>query len=70
VNDELEMTWSEAVVAYFKVLFQHLPGGTEENNEKVNQDKWSLGQYLNPGCREYKAGVLPTQPRGLICDFR
>jgi hypothetical protein len=27
--------WKEAIVAEFKVLFQHLPEGNEENHEKV-----------------------------------
>jgi hypothetical protein len=34
VSDELERMWKEAVMAYFKVLSRHFPGGTEENHEK------------------------------------
>jgi hypothetical protein len=34
VNDDLESVWNEAAVSYFKVLFWHLTGGTEENHEK------------------------------------
>jgi hypothetical protein len=33
MNDGLERMWKEAVVAYFKVLSRHLPGGTEESHE-------------------------------------
>jgi hypothetical protein len=33
-NNELEMELNEAVVASFKVLSRHLPGGTEENQDK------------------------------------
>jgi hypothetical protein len=33
-GDELERMWMEAVMALFKVLFLHLPGGTEENHKK------------------------------------
>jgi hypothetical protein len=33
VNDELERTWKEPVVAYLNVLFCHSPGETEENHE-------------------------------------
>jgi hypothetical protein len=33
MNNELERTWNEAAAASFKVLFQHLPGGTEINHE-------------------------------------
>jgi hypothetical protein len=32
----LGIMWKEAAVAYFKVIFQHMPLGTEENNEKPN----------------------------------
>jgi hypothetical protein len=34
MNKELEGTWKEAVMACFKILYQHLPAGTEENDEK------------------------------------
>jgi hypothetical protein len=34
VSNELERMWKEAVVAYFKVLSLHFPGGNEENLEK------------------------------------
>jgi hypothetical protein len=34
MNDELERTGKEVVVAWFKALFQHLSGRTEENHEK------------------------------------
>jgi hypothetical protein len=33
-DDEFERMWKEAVVASFKVLFQHLPVGTDENQDK------------------------------------
>ena len=32
--------WKEAVVTYFEVLFQHLPGGTEDNHDK-SEKGWS-----------------------------
>jgi hypothetical protein len=34
MNNELESTWKEAVLAYFKVLCQYLPGESKENHEK------------------------------------
>jgi hypothetical protein len=34
VNNDLGRTWKQAIVDYFKVLFQILPGGTGENHEK------------------------------------
>jgi hypothetical protein len=44
-----------------KVTSQYLAGKTEEKHENLNQDSQSLGRYLNPGPREYEAGVLTTQ---------
>jgi hypothetical protein len=38
MNNILESTWKETVVAYFKVLFQNLPGGTEKIHGNFNQD--------------------------------
>jgi hypothetical protein len=35
MNDELERTWKETVIAYFKVISQHLPGGTEKNKKSI-----------------------------------
>jgi len=36
--------WEEAVITYIKVLSQHLPGGTEENDEIELHDVYkSLG---------------------------
>jgi len=40
-NFELEMTWKEEVVAYFKVLSQRLLGWTEENNVKLQDSQLS-----------------------------
>jgi hypothetical protein len=33
--DGLESIWKEAIVAYFKVLSRHVPGGTEKNHEAL-----------------------------------
>jgi hypothetical protein len=35
MNDELERMCKEGVMAYFKVLCQNLPGGTEENHKNT-----------------------------------
>jgi len=40
VSYELENAWKEAVLAHFKLLAQHLPGGLEENHDKP-QSGWS-----------------------------
>jgi hypothetical protein len=37
------MMWKELVMTYFKVTPQRLPGGTEENDEKLSQASLSLG---------------------------
>jgi hypothetical protein len=34
VNGELEGMWKEAIMASFKVLYWHLPRGTEESDRK------------------------------------
>jgi hypothetical protein len=34
VNGDFERVWEESVVAYFKIISQHLPAGTEKNNNK------------------------------------
>jgi hypothetical protein len=55
VNDELERTWKEAVVAQFKALSRNSHGGNEENH-----DSRSPGRNLNPGHPEYEAGVTQS----------
>jgi hypothetical protein len=36
MNNELERMWKEAVMTYFKVLSQKMPGGTEGNHENLS----------------------------------
>jgi hypothetical protein len=56
MNDELGATWKEAVVAYFKVLFQHMPSCTDESTVKLGhynktQDLPNMKQeYKQPNC--------------------
>jgi hypothetical protein len=38
VNYELERSWEDVVRTYFKVLSQHLHGGTEEKYEKPDEN--------------------------------
>jgi hypothetical protein len=45
------------------VLSQHLLGGTEKNNEKL-QDSQPVDRGFNPGASEYEVGLLTSQPRG------
>jgi hypothetical protein len=34
MNNELEKVWKKVIIAYFKILYWQLPGGTEENHKK------------------------------------
>jgi hypothetical protein len=56
-------------VALFKALPPHLPGETEESNEKLIQVSWSSGRDLILGPSEYDAEMLSTRPRHsvLVC---
>jgi hypothetical protein len=54
--------WKEPIVAHFKVLSQHLPGGTEESHERTQNSRFP-GRDLNPGSPKHEAGVLITRPR-------
>jgi hypothetical protein len=38
---ELERMWKEAIVAEFKVVFQHVPGGAEKSTKTLSQDSQS-----------------------------
>jgi hypothetical protein len=37
VSNEFERMWDENFMAYFKVLAQHLSGGTEENHKNLSE---------------------------------
>jgi hypothetical protein len=50
------------VVAYFKVLSQHLHGEAEKTTNTC-QNSRSPDRDLNPGLPAWKAGVLTTGPR-------
>jgi hypothetical protein len=62
VNDEVERTWKETIMASFKVLSQHFSGGIEENQDIFNQRRRSLGQDSNQGSPKYETGILATRP--------
>jgi hypothetical protein len=44
----------------FKVLSQHLPGGTEKTHKNISQDSHYPGRDLNPETSEYEAEVSIT----------
>jgi hypothetical protein len=62
VYSELEKMWKEVVMAKFKVLSWHIPGGTEEIHKNLSQDSQCPSRNLNPVPPENKAGVLSTRP--------
>jgi hypothetical protein len=49
-------------VAYFKVLCQYSPGGTEKNHEKPQSVYPVVGVDLNPGPSKYEEVLLSTRP--------
>jgi hypothetical protein len=55
---EHERIGTEAVVAYFKVLFWHSLSGTEENHETFCQTSVYMGRDLNRVSPEYKSIAL------------
>jgi hypothetical protein len=50
----------KVVVATFKIISRYVPGGTEENDEDL-RDNRSLSRDLNPRSRKYEAGVPTSQ---------
>jgi hypothetical protein len=61
--------WEKVVVAYFKVLFQHLFEGTEENRVSPRGSQ-SLGSDLNDGHPEYNHSGMMFSPKHqcVICS--
>jgi hypothetical protein len=63
MKNKLQIMLKEAVVAYFKVLPQHLPGRTEESHGNLSQDSRPPGRDLNQRSLEYETGVLTARSR-------
>jgi hypothetical protein len=38
----IERERNKTVMAYFKILYQHLPGSHEENYENLSHDSWLM----------------------------
>jgi hypothetical protein len=62
VNNELERTWKEAVVALFKVLFRHWAWGTEESIENFSQDSRCPDRDSKRASPEYGLEALLREP--------
>jgi hypothetical protein len=58
VNNELERTWKEAVIAYFKILSCHFLEELIKIMKKFSQDSSCGGQDLNQAPPEYKSEAL------------
>jgi hypothetical protein len=56
----------EEIMAYFKALSQHLPGGIKETHENLGQDSQSLSSDSKLGPPKYETEVLTTQPQRLL----
>jgi hypothetical protein len=52
------------VLIYLKLLYSHLPGGTEKTTK--TQDSWDTSRDVKSGSPEYE-GMLTTQP---VCSFQ
>jgi hypothetical protein len=50
--------WEEEVAAYFKLLSQYLPGGSEGNHKNLSQDSQSPANIRTRVFREYETGLL------------
>jgi len=66
VNGDFEQVWKDSVVAYFKILSQHLPGGTEKNKTKTR-----VRIICVPGRGGVRNGFTPraSQKRHLACHL-
>jgi hypothetical protein len=62
VKYESERICKKAVVAQFKVISRHAPGGTKIITKTLSQDSRSSGRDLKPGRPEYEARVFTTRP--------
>jgi hypothetical protein len=49
MNNELERTWKEAIVAIVEVPSRHFPEETEENHENLSHDSRSPGPRFQIG---------------------
>jgi hypothetical protein len=58
VNNELDMTWKKVVVEQIKMLFRHLPAGTE--TIKKNLDSRLPGRDSYRALPKFNSGALPV----------
>jgi hypothetical protein len=56
----------EMVSDMFKILSEHVSGGTEENHENVSDISRPLSQESNPALDEHETGLLTTRQQYLV----
>jgi hypothetical protein len=59
VTNELESMWKESALAYFKALYQKLPGGTVGNYENLGEDSRCAGRDSNNAPSQYMSKAAP-----------
>jgi hypothetical protein len=62
--------WKEVVMMYFKELFQHFPGGTDETHGNFNQYSWYPGRGSNRASPEYKREALPLESTSSVHEIQ
>jgi hypothetical protein len=67
LNNRMRSIWKDVVVILFKVLYQYLPRGTEEDHEMSEYP--ASGLRFEPGVFQYEAGVLPIQSQYSVSIF-
>jgi hypothetical protein len=58
VNDKLEMFWKKAVVAYFKMLSQDLPGEAEKKPRKHQSGLPVSESRFGPGISRIRSRII------------
>jgi hypothetical protein len=63
MNDNLERTSKEAVVAFLRHYLYICMGWLKKTTKNLSRDGRSPGRDLNPSPPEYETGVLDTEVR-------
>lgn len=72
MDNELEMVWKEAVLAYYKVLSWNFPGGAEKKYEEPQLGEPVFGPRFESGtfwilCRSDNYSILTLELLLLSC---
>lgn len=66
---ELERTWKEAGMSWFKGLSRHFSGRTCKTRKKLNQVSWPRGRNSNSWPSVHSAGILIIRQRSSVACF-